>query len=332
MRIWARCLLLSATVGIFLFPSCQRSDHTDNEIYFLVGMNLESPYWQEVEYGFNGGLSWLGNEVKGEVVGPPKRNVEAQLQAFRDAVASNPAGILVSPANPELFTEVINQAIDQGIPVICIDSDAPESKRIMFIGTDNYLAGVEGATLAARLMEEEGDVMVLTVPGQYNLDERVRGYRDVFSKYPKIKIVKVLNDEGSGQKADELTSKIMDEGPKIDAILCTNAGGGEGAATALYRRVSSKITIVAMDKNPGTLEWIERGGIAASISQKPYTMAFYGVRFLDDLHHNRVRQFIDWRTAPVNPLPVLVDTGTAVVEKNNIASFKASMPPRAVGR
>jgi len=136
MQIWARCLLLSATVGIFLFPSCQRSYHTDNEIYFLVGMNLESPYWQEVEYGFNGGVSWLGDEVKGEVVGPPQRNVEAQLQAFRDAVASNPAGILVSPANPELFTEVIDQAIDQGIPVICIDSDAPESKRIMFIGTD----------------------------------------------------------------------------------------------------------------------------------------------------------------------------------------------------
>ena len=333
MRIWARCLLLSATVGIFLFPSCQRSYHTDNELYFLVGMNLESPYWNEVEYGFNGGVRWLGNEVKGEVVGPPNRNVEAQLQAFRDAVASNPAGILVSPANPEPFTEVINQAIDQGIPVICIDSDAPESKRVMFIGTDNYQAGVEGATIAARLMEEEGDVMVLTVPGQYNLDERVRGYRDVFSKYPKIKIVKVLNDEDSVQKADELTSKIMDEGPKIDAILCTDSGGGEGAATALYRRVlSSRITIVAMDKNPRTLEWIERGGIAATISQKPYTMAFYGVRFLDDLHHNRVRQFKDWRTAPVNPLPVLIDTGTGVVEKNNLASFKASMPPRPVGR
>ena len=87
-----------------------------------------------------------------------------------------------------------------------------------------------------------------------------------------------------------------------------------------------------MDKSPGTLEWIDRGSIAATISQKPYTMAFYGVKFLDDLHHNRVHQFMDWRTAPVYPLPTRVDTGTAVVQKENLAAFKASLPPPPVAR
>lgn len=331
MRNGARYFLTFMTVAFL--ASCQSGYHTENETYYLVGMNLDSAYWEEVEYGFEGGVRWLGADVKGEVVGPPDPDVEAQLQAFREAVAKKPAGILVSPAQAEPFTEAINQAIEQGIPVICIDSDAPESKRIMFIGTKNYQAGLEGGRLTAQLLEEKGDVAILTIPGQYNLDERVRGYRDVFKDYPDIKVVKVLNSEGSVEEAEEQVSKLLDEGPPIDAIVCVDDAGGEGAANALYRRaLSKKIHIVAMDKSPRTLEWIERGGIAATISQKPYTMAFYGVKFLDDLYHNRVHQFTDWRTAPVYPLPRLVDTGTAVVRRENVEAFKASLPPPPVAR
>ena len=331
MRTWA--LYFLALMSVALSASCQSGYHTENETYYLVGMNLESPYWEEVVYGFEGGVGWLGLDVKGEVVGPPDPDVEAQLQAFREAVAKKPAGILVSPARAEPFREAINQAIEQGIPVICINSDAPESRRVMFIGTNNYQAGLEGGRITAQLLEEKGDVAILTIPGEYNLDERVRGYRDVFKDYPGIKVVKVLNGEGSVKKAEEQISKILDDGPSIDAIVCLDNEGGDGAAIALYRRaLSRKIYIVAMDKSPGTLEWIERGGIAATISQKPYTMAFYGVKFLDDLHHNRVHQFIDWRTAPVYPLPTMVDTGTAVVQKENLEAFKASLPLPPVAR
>ena len=331
MRTWA--LYFLALMSVALSASCQGGYHTENETYYLVGMNLESPYWEEVVYGFEGGVRRLGLDVKGEVVGPPDPDVEAQLQAFRETVAKKPAGILVSPARAEPFTEAINQAIEQGIPVICIDSDAPESRRVMFIGTRNYQVGLEGGRLTAQLLEEKGDVAILTIPGQYNLDERVRGYRDVFKDYPDIRVVKVLNGEGNVKKAEERISKLLDEGPSIDAIVCVDNEGGEGAANALYRRaLSKKIHIVAMDKSPGTLEWIERGGIAATISQKPYTMAFYGVKFLDDLHHNRVHQFMDWRTAPVYPLPTLVDTGTAVVQRENVEAFKASLPPPPVAR
>ena len=56
-------------------------------------------------------------------------------------------------------------------------------------------------------------------------------------------------------------------------------------------------------------------------------MAFYGVKLLDDLHHNAVRQFTDWRTAPVYPVPAIIDTGTAIVDKNNLAAFLAALPP-----
>jgi hypothetical protein len=43
------------------------------------------------------------------------------------------------------------------------------------------------------------------------------------------------------------------------------------------------------------------------------------------LHHNAVKEFKDWRTAPASPLPSGVDTGTAVVDKSNLAAFREAM-------
>jgi len=77
---------------------------------------------------------------------------------------------------------------------------------------------------------------------------------------------------------------------------------------------------------------IEKGAIASTIAQKPYVMSYYGLKFLDDLHHNAVKEFKDWRTAPAAPLPTWVDTGTAVVDKSNLAAFReaAVCPPQAL--
>jgi ribose transport system substrate-binding protein len=54
-------------------------------------------------------------------------------------------------------------------------------------------------------------------------------------------------------------------------------------------------------------------------------MSYYGLKFLDDLHHNIVHQFSDWRTAPASPLPTWVDTGTAVVDKDNVEAFQSAL-------
>ena len=68
------------------------------------------------------------------------------------------------------------------------------------------------------------------------------------------------------------------------------ATGGSGAAEAVERfDMGGKLPIVAFDSDPETLDWIERGVITATITQKPYVMSYYGLKFLDDLHHTRGR-------------------------------------------
>jgi ribose transport system substrate-binding protein len=74
---------------------------------------------------------------------------------------------------------------------------------------------------------------------------------------------------------------------------------------------------------PTTLDWIDKGKIAATISQKPYTMAYFGMRMLAELKLYPLASL----TAPFaqdsrSPVPAFIDTGSAVVDKSNLADFR----------
>ncbi len=318
-----KTLSLAILAALVLSASCQKPYHQETEHYYFVAANINLPYWQEANAGFTDAARTLG--VKADFNGPESYSPDEELDAFQKAVSSHPSGILISPAQTEKFKDAINAAVQQGIPVICIDSDTPDSKRVMFIGTDNYNAGVESATRLAQVIHGEGNVVLITIPGQHNLDERLRGVNDTLKKSPKIKIIQTIDDKGDPRLANDQVSALVAKKEKIDAILCLEASGGPGAAQVLHRLdLGGKIPIVAMDKNPETLDYIQQGVITATIAQKPYTMSFYGLKFLDDLHHNVVHEFKDWQTAPASPLPTTVDTGTAIIDSSNLAAFRAA--------
>jgi ribose transport system substrate-binding protein len=315
---------LSIAMVMFVAAACQQPYHQPEERYVLVAANVNLPYWQEAAAG----LTDIGKTagVKVEMVGPATFSPGEELTAFQQAVAQHSSGILVSVSDPQSFKEPIDHAILQGIPVICLDADAPASNRVLFIGTDNFRAGEESGKRMAELLGGQGQVVIISLAGQLNSEERVRGVNEILKKYPGIKIVQTIDDKGDARAAYDGVSALLQKKQKIDGIICLEASGGEGAADALHRmEMTGKIKILAFDKDPQTLEGIERKWITATVVQKPYVMAFYGVRFLDDLHHNVVHEFKDWATAPAAPLPTFVDTGTAVVDGSNLAAFRKAL-------
>jgi len=304
--------------------SCQKPLHQETEKYILVSANIKLEYWQDAGAGFEDAARGLG--VKAAFRGPVYYSPEEELKVFKEAAAQHPTGILVSPARPELFNAAINEAIGAGIPVITLDTDAPDSKRILYIGTDNRQAGMESGRQIATLMNGKGRLVVITVPGQLNVEERLRGAQEVFAKYPGIKISHTLDDQGDRRTAVDLLSDLLKTKEPVDGILCLEASGGPAAGEMVQRYdLIGKVPVVAMDRNPETLDFIQQKVISLTIGQKPYTMAFYGLRFLDDLHHNVVHEFKDWQTAPASSLPARVDTGTNVINASNLAAFRAAM-------
>jgi len=304
------------------FSSCQAPYHEDKERYVFVASNIHLPYWEEAQAGLLDAAKQMG--VKAELVGPEKFDPQEQLKAFQGVVNSKPAGIMISVTRPDLLQDAIDNAVAEGIPVITVDSDAPTSKRLMFVGTDNFRAGMESGKRMGELLKGQGQLVVVTIPGQLNLDERARGMNEALQKYPGIKLAQTIDDKGDPRVANDNISALLKAKAKIDGIICLEASGGSGAAEALHR-IDAKIPIVGFDKDPETLDWIDREGITATVTQKPYVMAYYAIKFADDLHHNAVHEFKDWRTAPAPAMPTWVDTGTVVVDKRNVKVFRDAL-------
>ena len=312
--------LLLILAVIFLLAGCA-SQHSADENYYLVTTNKQIPYWQTAGAGFLHAAAQM--KVKAEFVGPDTYDPKAEQLEFEKLLQKKPTGILVSPASGQLMRADIDQAIAAGIPVITVDSDAPESKRLFFIGTNNYQAGVMGAKVAAAQMRGKGTVVIFTMPGQANLDERLRGYRDIFASYPGLKIVRLVDIHGDPRVAFDTTEQIIGQkNEKVDGFVCLEALAGKEVGEVLERYHVTGKTVVAMDTDPDTLDWIKKGVIAATVAQKPYTMSLVGLEMLDDLYHHKLRSLQqNWAEDPFSPLPAFVDTGATLIDKSNVDAF-----------
>lgn len=300
--------------------NCGSSQHDPGEKYYLVATNVKVPYWQQSGSGLTKGASAL--KVQAEMIGPDTYDPKAQREDFVRTVGKKPAGILLSVSDPNVLKPEIDNAIGQGIPVITIDSDAPQSKRLMFVGTDNYKAGVMAAEVAAKQLNGKGNVVAFTIPEQTNLEDRMRGYRDVFAKYPGIKITEVIDMKGDPRVVFDKTTDIVDKKAKVDGFVCLEAIACPEVAEVLDRKKVTGKIVVAMDTDQRTLEGIQKGLIQATVAQKPFTMAYYGVQLLDSLHHNPPQSLTaNFAQDSQSTLPRFIDTGITLVDKGNVDQF-----------
>ncbi len=302
------------------FLSCG-SAHDSDEYYVFVAANLQVPYWRAAGAGFSKAAE--ASKVKFDFVGPQTYDPQAERDALDRAVQKKATGILLGVTDPALLKESIDKAVAAGIPVVTMDSDAPASKRLFFIGTNNYQAGFTGGQRLAQELKGKGNVVIFTMPSQANLQERQRGYKDALDRSPNIKITRVVDIQGDPRITFDTTTQIIGkEKDKVDAFVCLEAQSGKEVAGLLDRyNVKGKI-VMAMDTDPETLDWIQKGGIAATIAQKPYTMAYVGMQMLDSLYHHKPPSLDnDWSKDTYAPVPSFVDTGSGLIDKTNLDSF-----------
>lgn len=311
---------LAISVSLICLLGCARVAHEPNEKYFLVATNIKVAYWQSALAGLDRAGSQLS--VKTEMAGPETYDPQAEQQALKQVIAQKPSGILVSAGDAKLLQADVDAAIAQGIPVITIDSDAEGSKRLFFIGTDNYKAGTMGGKVLAKQLNNKGNIVVYTMPDQANLRQRLLGYYDALAA-TQIKITRVVDIKGNAGLAFDSTKSILDEGSgKVDGFVCLESLGCAEVADVLDRRRVRGKVVIAMDTSPNTLDWIQKGGITATIGQKPFTMAYLGVKMLDDLHHHKISPLDkNWAQDSFALLPSFVATGETLIDASNVNAF-----------
>jgi ribose transport system substrate-binding protein len=321
MLLWRRISHFAAVAVLLLVILSCGGVHDSDEYFVLVSANLQVPYWKAAGAGFANAAAQM--KVRSDFTGPQTYDPKAEREALDEAVQKKATGILLAVTDPALLKDSVDKAVAAGVPVITIDSDAPSSKRLFFIGTNNYQAGFTGGQRLAQELKGKGSVVFFTMPDQSNMQDRLRGYKDALSRTPEIKVTRVVDIQGDPRIAFDTTTQIVGkERDKVDAFVSLEAQSGKEVAGVLNSyHVAGKV-VMAMDTDQETLDWIQKGVIAATIAQKPYSMAFVGIQMLDNLYHHKPSSLdTDWSKDSFAPIPSFVDTGSGLIDKGNVGSF-----------
>jgi ribose transport system substrate-binding protein len=230
-------------------------------------------------------------------------------------------------ADASVLESGINAAINAGIPVITMDSDDTESHRLYFIGTNNLEAGRLGGHRVIEKLGGTGNVVFFTISGQPNMEERLKGFKDIFATRPNVKIADVVDIKGDVRTAFDKTRELLAlTGPKrIAAFVCLESASGKLVADAIKRENATGRLLVAWDVSQDTLDGIKAGAIDSTIAQKPFTMGYIGLKGLDEIFHAPPQRLSkDYASDSFSPYPVFVDTGTSLVTTSNVDTYIAS--------
>jgi ribose transport system substrate-binding protein len=318
-----------ATLALAILSTSGCSRHSTKEVFYLIATNVNLPYWQTAAAGFNSAAAQY--KVTARVVGPDSYDPAAELDALHKAIAAKPGGILISVADAAVVQPGIDEAVNAGIPVITMDSDAAGSRRLYFIGTNNMEAGRLGGKRVIEKLGGKGNVVFFTLGGQPNTDERLKGFKEVIATRPDIHIIDVVDIKGDARNAFDWTQSAMAlTGPKkIDAFICLEASSGKVVADAVKRAGGGRL-VVAWDVDQDTLDAIKAGTIDSTIAQKPFTMAYFGLKMLDEVFHAPPKQLgKDYSADSFAPYPAFIDTGTSLVDQSNVDLYIAAASDRS---
>lgn len=308
-------LLLCAVVG-YAAPA---KKNVSKQLYIEVSALGSIDYFYDHKLGMQMAGKALG--VRTEYVGPADYDMAAMVTAFEQAIAKKPNGIVVVGFEPSL-NAIVDKAVKAGIPVVTVDADLPGSKRIAFVGTGNYQAGFEGGQKLASLIGRKGKVAIMTKPGQSNLEERIRGYKESLAKFSDIQIVQIADTQSDPNVAAQAAAGLLQKFPDLAGIACVEAAGGSGAATAVKEAGKvGKVKIVSMDRGNEVLQSIKEGVISASIAQQTALMPFYAVQILYNLNNTNIPISTNNARAGITGTPTVIDTGVIVVDSSNYRYF-----------
>ena len=196
---------------------------------------------------------------------------ERQIEKIRELETKGINYLILTPADSERFASVINELDEKGVKTICIDSDCPNSKRLSFIGTDNYAAGIKmGEVIAKHLKnKEKGDVIIsMTDRNRTNMVERLTGVEDELKKHKNLKIIAM--DYGKINTTDRIKNleELVRKYPHFDLMAGLDAHFCEMVEILKKKCNLTDKIFIGFDNIPKNIELLEKGVVDAIVAQR----------------------------------------------------------------
>jgi len=305
-----------------LLSRCASGDRTDNttgsgekqwKVAFVT--NNTADFWTIAQRGVEKADSEL-TDVTADFRLNSDGSAAEQKRVVDDLLVRGVDGIAISPVDPENQTGLINDAAQKAL-IFTQDSDAPNSERTVYIGTDNVAAGRQAGDLIKQAVPGGGKVMLFVGKlDARNAQERLQGIKEVLQG-TKVDIVDIRLDDTDETRAKSNAADTIVKYPDIKALVGLWSYNGPAILSAVKdARKTGQIKIIAFDEADETLAGIQEGAIEATVVQQPYEFGYQSVKLLAQALKGD-RSFI-----PANKQIIIP---TKIVNKSNVTEFASTV-------
>lgn len=295
--------------------------------------NGVDPFWDTAAAGVRAAEKEFN--VKAEIRMPPKGIVD-QKRMIESLLAQGIDGIAISPIDAKNQVGLINEACAQA-PVITHDSDAPASKRLCFVGMNNYRAGRAAGKLVKEALPNGGKLMIFVGRlEQLNSQQRRQGVIDELLDRPeqdlekmqfdppgkalhgtKYHVLDTRTDNFDYARAKANAEDAMAANPDLDCMVGLFAYNTPKCLEAVKEAGKiGRIKLVSFDEQDAVLEGIAQGQVHGTISQQPYFYGYHSIRILNALAKG---------DKSVLPKGGFYEVPIVEVRKANVAAFRAEL-------
>jgi ribose transport system substrate-binding protein len=325
---------LALAVTACLVPACQgsRDSSGGQKIKVAFVSNNAEEFWTIAEAGTHKAAEELGVEVLFRR--PPTGTAAEQKEIIEDLLTQQVKAMAISVNDPTNQLSLLNRVADR-IPLITQDNDAPESKRLCYIGTNNYVAGRAVGKLVKEVMPDGGHIAIFVgKPDPLNARERRQGVLDELAdqkdasgpkQYGKYTLLDTFYDDVDLKVAkDKAASALVQLQNEPNVCLIGLWAYNPPAILSAVKDAGKqgKVHIVGFDEMDNTLVGIKDGYVYATVVQQPFEFGYESVKMMTALARG------DRSVVPADGIKYIPHK---VIKKDNVAEFHQNLK-RLLGR
>jgi ribose transport system substrate-binding protein len=313
-------VIVSSVAAIVAFTAFAAGAQEKKSMAFVV--NGASDFWKIAEAGVKKAQSELP-KYELSLKYPEQPSAAIQQRLMDDLVAAGTDAIMVSAVDPKTSTEALNRVGGQ-VPLFTTDSDAPDSKRIAYIGSSNVELGKDAGELMKKALPSGGKCMgFVGLPGADNARERVEGIKAAI-KGSKVELADVRGDDIDQTRAKRNVEDALAANPNIDCMVGIYSYNTPRIYEVLKEAGQlGKIKIIGFDEDPITLGGIREGTIIGTVVQNPYQWGYQGMKLMAAYVEG------DKKGIPANGLIIVPGQ---VIDKSSVDSFEKELKSRISGK
>lgn len=247
---------------------------------------------------------------------PQDGQAATQKQILNDLVTTGVAGIAVSPVDPANQTADLTELSKKAL-IFTQDSDAPDSERACYLGTDNVAAGKMVGEEVKKALPNGGKIMVFVGnKDTQNAAERFQGLKDALTG-SKVEIIDIRTDDTDRSRAKQNVADAINAYPDLAGCVGLWSYNTPAIISAVKEaKKEGKIAVVGFDEELPTLQGIKDGVVAATIVQQPYEFGYQSMKLM--------AKVLDGDKSGI-PADKKIIVPTKVISKENVEEFEKKL-------